>query len=58
MRAELIKVPGLTGIRYQPEDEVYVISYRQGKVKIADLLSAIWVAGRKQSQELQPEVID
>jgi hypothetical protein len=57
VRAELINLPGLTGIRYQPDQDVFVITYRPGKVKVADMFSAIWMAGQKQGQEYKPEVV-
>jgi hypothetical protein len=57
VRTELINLPGLTSIRYQPEQDIFVITYRQEKVKVADMFAAIWMAGRKQGQEFVPEIV-
>ena len=58
MRAELIALPGLMAIRYQEEQDIFVITYRQDKVKVADMFAAIWMAGRKQGREFLAEEVD
>jgi hypothetical protein len=58
VRAELINLPGLTSIRYETEQDIFLISYRQDKVKVADMFAAIWAAGRKQGREFMPEVVE
>jgi hypothetical protein len=57
VRAELINLPGLTSIRYEPDQELFMITFRQGRVTVADLFAAIWTAGKKQGQEFVPEVV-
>jgi hypothetical protein len=57
VRAELINLPGLTSIRYEPDQDLFIITFRQGRVRVADVFAAIWVAGRNQGQEFVPEVI-
>jgi hypothetical protein len=57
VRAELINLPGLTSIRNQPDQELFEITFRQGRVTVADLFAAIWMAGRKQGREFEPEVV-
>jgi hypothetical protein len=57
VRAELINLPGLTSIRYETDQDLFVITFRQGRVMVADMFAAIWMAGRKQGQEFVPEVI-
>jgi hypothetical protein len=57
VRAELINLPGLTSIRYEPDQDLFVITFRQGRVTVADMFATIWMAGRKQGQEFVPEVI-
>jgi hypothetical protein len=57
VRAELINLPGLTGVRYQADQDIFTITYRQDKVKVADMFAAIWMAGKKQGQEYVPEII-
>jgi hypothetical protein len=47
----------LTSIRYQPDQDLFVITYRQDRVKAADMFAAIWMAGKKQGQEYVPEVV-
>jgi hypothetical protein len=58
VRAELIGLPGMMSIRYQAEEDIFVIKYRQGKVKVTDMFTAIWTAGRKQGQEFVPETVE
>ncbi len=57
MRAELINLAGLTSIRYEADQDIFVITYRQDRVQIADMFNAIWAAGRKQGREFMPEVV-
>lgn len=57
MRAELINLPGLTSIRYETEQDIFVITYRQDRVQVADMFAAIWAAGRKQGREFIPEEV-
>jgi hypothetical protein len=57
VRTGLINLPGLTSIRYQPEQDIFVITSRQAKLKVADMFAAIWMAGRKQGQEFVPEIV-
>jgi hypothetical protein len=57
VRAELINLPGLTSIRYEMEQELFIITYRQGRVEVADMFAAIWAAGRKQGREFVPEQV-
>lgn len=58
MRAELINVPGLTGVRYEAAEDLFYISYWSGRVQPAELLAAIWAAGKKQGREFVPEVVE
>jgi hypothetical protein len=53
----MINLPGLTSIRYQPEQDIFVITYRQEKVKVSDMFAAIWRAGRQQGQDYMPEIV-
>jgi hypothetical protein len=48
---------GMGKVEYLPEQEVFVITYDPSRVKIADMFSAIWMAGRKQGQEYMPEQV-
>jgi hypothetical protein len=57
VRAELIALPGMRSIHYQAEQDIFVITYRQDKVKVADMFAAIWMAGRKQGREFMPEQV-
>ena len=50
-----MNLPGLTSIRYQPEQDIFVITYRREKVTVPDMFAAIWAAGRKQGREFIPE---
>ncbi len=52
-----MNLPGLISIRYQPEEDIFVITYRQDKLKVADLCTAIRMAGKKQGREFGPEII-
>jgi hypothetical protein len=58
VRAELINLPGLTSIRYEAEQDIFVIGYRPDRVQVADMFSAIWAAGLKQGREFVPEVVE
>jgi hypothetical protein len=53
----LINLPGLTSIRYLPDQDIFLVTYRQDKVKVADMFAAIWMAGKKQGQEFVPEIV-
>jgi hypothetical protein len=57
VRAELINLPGLTSIRYDASEDIFVITYRQDKAKVPDMFAAIWAAGRKQGQDFMPEIV-
>jgi hypothetical protein len=57
VRAELINLQGLTSIRYEAEQDIFVITFRQDRVQVADMFAAIWAAGRKQGREFIPEVV-
>jgi hypothetical protein len=48
---------GLMSIQYQPEQDIFVITYKKDKVEVADMFAAIWMAGRKQGQDYMPEKI-
>lgn len=54
----MITLPGLTSVRYDTAADRFVITYRQDKVKVADMFAAIWMAGRKQGREFQPEMAE
>jgi hypothetical protein len=58
VRAELINLPGLTSIHYEASEDIFLITYRQGKVKVPDMFAAIRAAGRKQGQDFMPEIVD
>ena len=49
---------GIGTVEYLPEQEVFVIRYLSGQVKLADMFAAIWMAGRKQGQEFRPEKVE
>jgi hypothetical protein len=52
-----MNLPGLTSIRYQPDQDIFMITYRQSQVKVADMFAAIWMTGKKQGQEFVPEIV-
>jgi hypothetical protein len=58
VRAELIALPGIMGIRYEVEQDIFMITYRKDKVRVPDMFAAIWMAGRKQGREFMPEQVD
>ncbi len=49
---------GMGTVEYLPEQEVFVITYDPGRVKIPDMFSAIWMAGRDQGREFMPEQVE
>ena len=46
---------GIVSVEYQPEQEVFVITYEAERAKLPDMFAAIWMAGRKQGREFMPE---
>jgi hypothetical protein len=48
---------GIATVEYQPEQEVFIISYEADKAKVPDMFAAIWMAGRKQGREFMPELV-
>jgi hypothetical protein len=51
-------IKGIATVEYLPEEEVFIVTYESGKANIADMFSAIWIAGRNQGREFMPERVD
>lgn len=49
---------GITAVEYLPAQGIFVITYESGKAQIADMFSAIWIAGRNQGREFMPEMVE
>jgi len=49
-------LPGVLSIQYVPEADHFILIYQPDRIRLVDLFSAIWEAGRRQGREFIPRV--
>ena len=58
VRAELINLPGLMGVHYLPEQDIFLIKFWSDRIGLPQMFAAIWAAGRKQGRDFLPEQVE
>ena len=57
VRAELLKVTGVLGVTYLPEQDLFSVRYESVLVSLETIFAAVFAAGKKMGQEYLPETL-
>ncbi len=57
VRAELLKVTGVLGVTYHPDQDFFSVQFESVMVSLETIFAAVFAAGKKMGQEYFPEVI-
>ena len=57
VRAELLKVTGVLGVTYYPDQDLFSVRFEFVLVSLETIFAAVFVAGKKLGQEYLPEVV-
>ncbi|OGR26491.1 MAG: hypothetical protein A2139_05845 [Desulfobacca sp. RBG_16_60_12] len=57
VRAELLKVMGVLGVTYHPDQDFFSVQFESVMVSLETIFAAVFAAGKKMGQEYFPEVI-
>ena len=57
VRAELLKVTGVLGVTYHPDQDFFSVQFESVLVSLKTIFAAVFAAGKKMGQEYFPEVI-
>ncbi len=58
VRAAVTALPGVLSISYQPETDLFRLTYRTDKVQLPTIFAAVWEAGRQNGREFVPQVVN
>ncbi|MFA4902132.1 MAG: hypothetical protein WC600_05225 [Desulfobaccales bacterium] len=57
VRAELLKVTGVLTVTYNPEQDIFSVSYESVLVSLETIFATVFAAGKKMGQEYLPETV-
>ena len=57
VRAELLKVTGVIGVTYHPDQEMFSVRFESVLVRPETVFAAVFVAGTKMGREYLSEVV-
>jgi len=57
VRAELLKVKGVLGVTYHPNQEVFAVRFESVLVSLETIFAAVFAAGKMMGREYFPEVL-
>lgn len=57
VRAAVLALPGIQSIVYEAQKDLFILSYRQDKIKLPTIFAAIGQAGRRSGREFLPQIV-
>jgi hypothetical protein len=57
VRAELLKVTGVLGVTYHPEQDLFSVHFESVLVSLETIFAAVFTAGKQMGQEYLPEIV-
>jgi hypothetical protein len=57
VRAELLKLTGVLGVTYHPEQNLFAVRFESVLVSLETIFAAVFAAGRQMGQEYLPEIV-
>ena len=57
VRAELLKVTGISSVTYNPEHDLFSVRFESVLVSLETIFAAVFAAGKKMGQEYLPETV-
>ncbi|MHB9074901.1 MAG: hypothetical protein ACYC6G_15405 [Desulfobaccales bacterium] len=57
VRAELLKVTGISSVTYNPEQDLFSVRFESVLVSLETIFAAVFVAGKKMGQDYLAEII-
>lgn len=57
MRAAITALPGIAGVAYDAQEDLFTVRFDSQQTKLEDIFAAIHMAGRRLGQEYLPQVV-
>jgi copper chaperone CopZ len=57
VRAELLKIKGVLGVTYQPDQDLFSVSFESVLVEPETIFAAVFTAGKLMGKEYFPEIV-